>query len=94
MPVATLTLHFRLPYCRSLKEKRSQLKPILVRLRREFNLSSAEMALQDHWHEAVIACAMVGDDPVFLRNGLQVVQVFFERTWPDLPILSENLEIC
>jgi uncharacterized protein YlxP (DUF503 family) len=59
MAVGLLTLHFHLPGCASLKEKRSRIKPILARLHREFNVSAAELARQDAWQEAVLACALV-----------------------------------
>jgi hypothetical protein len=56
--IATLTIHLHLPGCASLKEKRGRIKPLIARLHREFNVSVAEMGLQDKWQEAVIVCAM------------------------------------
>ena len=44
--LTTLSLHLHLPGCASLKEKRGRIKPLMARLRREFNLSVAEMDLQ------------------------------------------------
>jgi len=41
--IGTLTFHLHLPGCASLKEKRSRLKPLLARLHRQFNVSTAEM---------------------------------------------------
>ena len=93
MAVAVLTIHLLLPGCSSLKDKRSKIKPILARLHKEFNLSTAEIDLQDQWREAVIACAVVGNDRVFLNNVLQKVLVFYNRMWPDLPVITENIEI-
>ncbi len=93
MPVAVLTLHFRLPGCSSLKEKRSLIKPILARLHKEFNVSVAEVDRQDHWQEAIIACGMVSSDRVFLERALQEVRDFAERMWPDLQIIDDRIEI-
>ncbi len=93
MAVAVLTIHLQLPDCSSLKDKRSRVKPILARLHKEFNVSAAEIDLQDRWREMVIACAMIGNDRVFLNNALQAVLEFVSRSWPDLPILNENIEI-
>ena len=45
--LATLTIHLHLPACSSLKEKRGRIKPLMARLHREFNVSVAEMDLQD-----------------------------------------------
>jgi uncharacterized protein YlxP (DUF503 family) len=93
MHVATLILHFQLPACQSLKEKRSQVKPILARLHKEFNVSVAEIDRQDHWQEAVLAVGMVGNDAAFLQRALQEVAHFSERTWPDAPLLENKIEI-
>ena len=68
--VGTLTLHLHLPGCASLKEKRGRLKPLLARLHRQFNVSTAEMGLQDQWQETVIACGMVGNEAAYLRSAL------------------------
>ena len=45
--LAILTIHLHLPTCSSLKEKRGRIKPLMARLRREFNVSAAEMDLQE-----------------------------------------------
>jgi uncharacterized protein YlxP (DUF503 family) len=41
MSIGILTLEIQLPGCKSLKEKRSRLKPLIARLHREFNVSVA-----------------------------------------------------
>ena len=91
--LATLTIHLHLPTCASLKEKRGRLKPLLARLRREFNISVAEMDLNDRWQEAVIACAMVNRDPVQLRRSLQVVSRWVTANWPDGMVVDEKIEL-
>jgi len=64
--IGVLSIHLRLPGCASLKEKRGRLKPLLTRLHKEFDVSAAEMDLQDKWQETIIACGMVGNDRVHL----------------------------
>jgi uncharacterized protein YlxP (DUF503 family) len=93
MAVAVLTIHLQLPDCASLKDKRSRIKPIMNRLRKEFNISIAEIDLQDRWRETVLACASIGNDRIFLNNSLQKVLEFINRTWPDLPVMAEHIEI-
>ena len=68
MNLATLTIHLHLPACSSLKEKRGRIKPLIARLHREFNVSVAEMDLQNQWQEAVIGCAMIGNVMYILNN--------------------------
>jgi uncharacterized protein len=91
--IATLAIHLHLPACSSLKEKRGRLKPLISRLHREFNVSVAEMDLQDKWQEAVIACAMVGNDPAQLQRSLQTAAKWVEANWEDGQVIEERIEI-
>lgn len=88
-----LTIRLHLPACASLKEKRGRIKPLMARLRREFNVSVAEMDLQDKWTEAVIACAMVNSDAVVLRQSLQSVAKWVEANWTDGDVIEQKIEI-
>ena len=89
----TLTIHLHLPACSSLKEKRGQIKPLIARLRREFNVSVAEMDLQDSWQEAVISCAMIGNDHVYLEQSMQSVSKWVHANWQDGQVIDEKIEI-
>ncbi len=91
--LATLTIHLHLPACASLKEKRGRIKPLMARLRREFNVSVAEMDLQDKWSEAVIACAMLNSDAVTLRRSLQSVAKWVEGNWTDGDVIEQKIEM-
>lgn len=94
MPAAILILHMQLPGCASLKEKRSKIKPVLQRLRKEFNVATAEIDRQDAWQEAVIGCVTISSDAVQNQRLLQQVIEYTARTWPDLPLLNERIERC
>ena len=91
--LATLTIHLHLPTCASLKEKRGRIKPLISRLHREFNVSVAEMDLQDAWQEAVITCAMVGNRRAFLESALQNVVEWVGANWTDGDVIEEKIEI-
>jgi uncharacterized protein len=91
--VATLTIHLRLPACASLKEKRGRIKPLISRLHREFNVSVAEMDLQDKWDEAVVVCGMVGNDGAFLQSALGNVAKWVESHWTDGDVWNTKIEI-
>jgi len=93
MSIGTLTIHLQIPGCRSLKEKRSSVKPLLARLHREFNISVAETALNDHWQEAEIVCAMVSNDAGFTRQALENVLKFTEEYFAELYILDHHIQI-
>jgi uncharacterized protein YlxP (DUF503 family) len=91
--LATLTIHLHLPACASLKEKRGRIKPLMARLHREFNISVAEMDLQDKWQEAVIVCAMVGNERAHLESALQSVAKWVESHWTDGDVIEQRIEM-
>ena len=91
--IATLTIHLHLPACSSLKEKRGRIKPLISRLHREFNVSVAEMDLQDKWQEAVIVCAMVGNERGHLESALQTVAKWVEGHWTDGDVIDLRIEV-
>jgi uncharacterized protein YlxP (DUF503 family) len=91
--LATLSIHLHLPGCASLKEKRRRIKPLISRLHREFNVSAAEMDLQDKWTETVITCAMANSDRVVLKQSLQSVMKWVEANWTDGDVIEMKLEM-
>jgi len=91
--IATLTIHLHLPACGSLKEKRGRIKPLIARLHREFNVSVAEMDLQDKWQEAVIVCAMVGNERGYIESALQTVAKWVQGNWTDGDVVEQRVEV-
>ena len=91
--LALLTLHLHIPGCKSLKEKRSRLKPLLTRLHKEFNISVAELDLNDVWQSTVIGCAVVSNDGVQAQRTLQAVSAWVEKNWYDMTVMDESIEI-
>lgn len=91
--LATLTLHLHLPGCASLKEKRGRIKPLIARLHKEFNLSVAEIDLQDKWQETIIGCAMLGSGAAFLQAALENVSRWVEANWTDGDVIAQRVEI-
>jgi uncharacterized protein YlxP (DUF503 family) len=93
MAIGVLTLQVQLPGCKSLKEKRSRLKPLLTRLHREFNVSVAELDRQDVWDEASIGCVMISNQHQFSESSLQTVVHWLAKNWPDVTIIDDRIEI-
>lgn len=91
--IAVLTIHLHLPGCGSLKEKRSQIKPLLARLHREFNLSAAELDLQDAHQQAVIGCAMIGNDAAYLQAALETARRWVQSNWREGEIIEHRIEL-
>ena len=90
--LATLTIHLHLPGCASLKEKRGRIKPFMARLQREFNLSVAEMDLQDQWQQAIIGCVMIGNQAAYLDSAMQTVKRWVEANWTDGDVIEQRVE--
>ncbi len=90
--IATLTIHLHIPGCSSLKEKRGYIKPLISRLHREFNVSVAEIDLNDKWQEATIGCAMIGNDHGFLESALQNVAKWVEGHWTNGDVIEQKIE--
>jgi uncharacterized protein YlxP (DUF503 family) len=93
MAIGLLTLHLSIPVCASLKEKRSQLKPLLTRLQREFNLSVAELDYQDRWQEALIGCTHLSNAGAHTQRSLQKAVNWVEKHYPHLPIIQDSIEL-
>ena len=91
--IGTLTVHLHIPGCASLKEKRGRIKPLLARLHREFNVSVAEMGLQDKWQETIIVCAMVGNEGGHIQSALQTVAKWVEGNWTDGDVIEQKVEV-
>jgi len=93
MSLGLLSIHLHLAGCTSLKEKRRRLKPLIHRLHREFNISVAEIDHQDRWQEAVIACAFISNDNGHTQRSLQNILRWIEKSWPDVTVLDQQMEM-
>jgi uncharacterized protein YlxP (DUF503 family) len=93
MTIGILTLELQLPGCKSLKEKRGRLKPLLTRLHREFNLSVAEIARMDTWDQATIGCVLISNDGQHIQSALQSVIHWVDQNWPDVTVFDDRIEM-
>jgi uncharacterized protein YlxP (DUF503 family) len=91
MHVGTLTIELHLPGCDSLKQKRSRLKPLLARLHREFNISAAEIDLNDRHRATLIACAIVSNDAKHVQRVLEKIPDWIEKFRPDMQVVDQQI---
>jgi uncharacterized protein YlxP (DUF503 family) len=82
-----------IPESNSLKEKRGQLKPLIARLHKQFNVSVAEVGNQDRWQQTVIAVAVVSNDAVHSQRLLQEVVEYTGKNWPNMEIYDSHIEL-
>lgn len=93
MVIGSLILHLSLPGIRSLKGKRSVLKPLMHRIHRQFNASSAEIERNDDWNEAIIACVCVGNENRYIQKLLQSIVDFIPPLFPNVEIIDHHIEL-
>ena len=93
MSVGVLTLQIQIPGCKSLKEKRRRLKPLISRIHREFNVSVAELDQQDIWDSATIGCAWISNNHQFSESSLQSIIHWLNKNWPDISLVDDHIEI-
>jgi uncharacterized protein YlxP (DUF503 family) len=77
--VGTLQLQLHIPGCRSLKEKRGVIRPLISRIRKDFNVSVAEVDKQDLHQSTSLAVSVVGTDGAFVNSVLSNVVKRVER---------------
>ena len=80
MVVGILQVDLSIPGADSLKSKRMVLRSLKDRIRREFNVSVAEVADNDQWQSASLAIAVVSNDKRFANQVLSKVVDLIEAT--------------
>ncbi len=93
MIVGICTIQLRLAGNHSLKGKRSQLKPLLARLHREFNVAAAEVGDQDDWQSTEIGLAAIGNDRARVDRVLQQAVTWIENGRLDWQLVDYQIEI-
>ncbi len=63
---------------RSLKEKRGVMKSILRRTQNEFNISIAEVGVNDDWKRGEIGFGVVGNDKRFVNSKIDKILRFID----------------
>ena len=93
MHVGVLTFRIMLYNSRSLKFKRSQIKPLLNYLHKKFNVSASEIDLLETWDQSMIACALIGNERHFLESTLMSIFEQTEGYFRDIQFLESKIEI-
>ena len=93
MSLGLLTLQIAIPGCSSLKQKRSRIKPLIQRIRREFNASVVELGYQDVWDQALIGCAVISNETVHTQKTLQKIVSWIENNRFDLDLVNEQVDL-
>lgn len=87
MFTGTLTLDLLLGDVRSLKQKRSVVRPIVAELRRRFEVSAAEVGHVDLYRRAELGVAVVSADAAHCRTVLEAAERMVAAR-PEIELLS------
>lgn len=93
MVIGACTLYLVLPGVSSLKEKRSLLKPLLIQLRRRFEVAAAEIAQQDARQHAALALVSVANDDAHVYRVLEAAVRWVEESNPALVVADWSIEL-
>jgi uncharacterized protein YlxP (DUF503 family) len=93
MVVGLLQVELTIPSADSLKAKRMVLRSLKDRVRKNFNVSIAEVEDNDQWQSAVLAVALVSNDKRFANQVLSKVVDFIESS-RDLVVDDYQLGFC
>jgi len=84
---AAICFDLHIPESRSLKAKRSAIRPLVDGLRHRFHVSVAEVDHQDQWQRSAIGVAAVSVTAGHLQDVLDSVERFVDRA-PDVEVLD------
>ena len=89
MYVASLRIELRARQCRSLKDKRTAIKPIVEGARRRFQVAAAEVAHQNSHQLATLGFSTVGGDAGHVSQVLDTVERFV-WSFPEIEVLDSQ----
>jgi uncharacterized protein YlxP (DUF503 family) len=93
MVIGSCTIELYLPASYSLKDKRSALKSVIHRIRREFNVSIAEVDYHDVLQSALLAVVTVSNDAAYVHGQLTHVVNWIERHRLDVELVGYEIEM-
>jgi uncharacterized protein len=93
MIIGACSIELRIPANHSLKEKRRVIKPLLNRLRREFNVAAAEVGYNDLWQTSEIALVTISNDSGYIHAFFEKTIQWMEMHRPDVQIVDWQIEV-
>jgi len=86
-------LKIHIPGSRSLKDKRSVVKSLVMRLQKQFNISVAEVDDHDLWQMATIGLACVSNHNNRVDEIISAAINLIERDFPTIEIVEKETEL-
>ena len=86
-------MKIHIPGSRSLKDKRSVVKSLVMRLQKQFNISIAEVDDHDLWQMATIGLACVSNHNKRVDEIISAAISLIERDFPTIEIVEKEMEL-
>ncbi|MBM4429338.1 MAG: DUF503 domain-containing protein [Chloroflexi bacterium] len=93
MAVGLCTIYLHIPDSHSLKDKRQVLTSLMARIRRDFNVSIAEVDQQDAWQAATLGIAGVSSEPAYVHGLLTKVVEAVSAYRLDAQVVDFHIEV-
>ena len=93
MVIGIATVELYIPGNGSLKGKRSVVKSLVAKLRREYNLAAAEVDANDMWQRAVLGLATVSNSDQQAHRVLMQAIRAMERWRLDAEVVDYQIEM-
>jgi uncharacterized protein len=93
MAIGLLTLQLDLPMNDSLKGKRGIIKPVIARIRRNYNVSVCEADAQDELTRTVLEVVCVSQTAALAHRQLQLVANLVEGWRMDAQMIDYEIEM-
>ncbi len=90
--IGCLTVSLHIPHAQSLKEKRQALRSLIETLRHKYNVSVAEMDLQELHQRSILGVACIANEQAHIRQALDTVSKVIESR-PDLVVCDATIEM-
>ena len=91
--VMLCTIDLSLEGVHSLKQKRSIVKSLITRIRKQFNIAAAEVDYHDVWQSSQIAIVSISNKAAHANKIIETVIAWIEIHYPDAMIVGEQREI-
>ncbi len=93
MNIGVCKVRLHLPENQSLKSKRQVVKPIIARIKNQYNVSIAEVEDQDLWQLATLGIACVSNDARHINATLSKVVDSITQSRFAIEMLDYKIEI-
>ncbi|HEY9052541.1 MAG TPA: DUF503 domain-containing protein [Gammaproteobacteria bacterium] len=72
--VISMVISVHIPFVHSLKEKRRYIKSLKDKIRKQFNVSIAEIDGLNEWQKSVLGVVMISNERIYLEKQVAAIE--------------------